>query len=68
MSKYGEQVAARMVKRAMDGDVGAARLILDRIAPVRRGRPVHLKLPPIGDVPSVMNAHAVYWVMSLVAR
>jgi hypothetical protein len=58
MGKYGEQVAARTVKRAVDGDVGAARLILDRIAPVRRGRAVHLKIGGIGDAASVMNAHA----------
>jgi hypothetical protein len=58
MGKYGEQVAARMVKRAVDGDVGAARLVLDRVAPVRRGRAVHLKIGGIGDAASVMNAHA----------
>jgi len=44
MGQYAHQVTARMVKRAVDGDVGAARLILDRIAPVRRGRAVHLKI------------------------
>jgi hypothetical protein len=38
MGKYGEQVAARVIKRASEGDMVAARLILDRIAPVRRGR------------------------------
>jgi hypothetical protein len=42
----------------VDGDVGAARLILDRIAPVRRGRAVHLKIGEIGDAASVMNVHA----------
>jgi hypothetical protein len=59
MGKYGEQVAARMVKRAVDGDVGAARLILDRVAPIRRGRPVRLKLPEIVDAESVMVAQAL---------
>jgi hypothetical protein len=58
MGKYGEQVAARMVKRAVDGDVGAARLILDRISPVRRGRAVRLKIGHIADAASVMDAHA----------
>ena len=38
--------------------VTAARLILDRIAPLRRGHPVRLKLPEISDAVSVMNAHA----------
>jgi uncharacterized protein DUF5681 len=47
MGKYGEQVAARVIKRASDGDMTAARLVLDRIAPIRRGRLVCLKLPEI---------------------
>ena len=29
------------------GDMTAARLILDRIVPVRKGRPVRLPLPPV---------------------
>jgi hypothetical protein len=47
-----------MVKRAVDGDVGAARLILDRVAPIRRGRPVRWNLPEISDAASVMDAQA----------
>jgi len=58
MGEYGPQVTARVIKRACEGDTTAARLILDRIAPVRRGRAVHLKMPELGDAPSVMNAHA----------
>jgi len=58
MGQYAHQVTARMVKRAVDGDVGAARLILDRVAPIRRGRPVRLKLPDIVDAASVMAAQA----------
>jgi hypothetical protein len=58
MGQYAHQVTARMVKRAVDGDVGAARLILDRVAPIRRGRPVRLKLPDLADAASVMAAQA----------
>jgi hypothetical protein len=58
MGKYGEQVAARVIKRASDGDMTAARLVLERIAPPRRGHPVHLKLPDIGDAAGLMAAHA----------
>jgi hypothetical protein len=32
---------------AKGGDMTAARLILDRISPVRRGRPVYLELPSV---------------------
>jgi hypothetical protein len=38
--------------------VGAARLILDRVVPIPRGRPVRLKLPDIVDGASVMVAQA----------
>jgi hypothetical protein len=58
MGEYGPQVAARVVKRACEGDMAAARLVLERIAPPRRGHPVRLKLPEISDAVSVMNAHA----------
>ena len=46
------------MKRAYEGDMAAARLVLERIAPPRRGRPVHLKLPDIGDAAGLMAAHA----------
>jgi hypothetical protein len=58
MGEYGPQVTARVVKRACEGDMAAARLVLERIAPPRRGRPVHLKLPDIGDAAGLMAAHA----------
>jgi hypothetical protein len=59
LGKYAEQVAARVVKRACEGDMCASRLVLDRIAPPRRGRPVRLKLPGISDAASVMVAQAL---------
>jgi len=59
MGQYAYQVTARVVKCAVDGDMVAARLILDRVVPIRRRRPVRLKLPDIVDAASVMVAHAV---------
>jgi hypothetical protein len=58
MGEYGPQVTARVIKRACEGDMCASRLVLERIAPPRRGRPVHLKLPDIGDAAGLMAAHA----------
>jgi hypothetical protein len=58
MGEYGPQVAARVIKCACEGDMAAARLVLERIAPPRRGRPVHLKLPDIGDAAGLMAAQA----------
>ena len=58
MGQYAQQVTARVVKRAAEGDMVAARLILDRVVPIRRGRPVRWKLPKIGDAASVLSAQA----------
>lgn len=54
-----ESVVAKVVKKAKAGDMAAARLILDRIVPQRRGRPVRFPLPPVktpGDVVSALAA------------
>ena len=58
MGRYGEQIAQQVIDRACNGDMNAARLVLDRIAPPRRGRPVQFKLPEITDAESAMRAHA----------
>jgi hypothetical protein len=42
-----QAVVKAVVAAAKDGDMTAARLVLDRIAPPCRGRPVRLNLPPI---------------------
>jgi hypothetical protein len=59
MGQYVQQVTARVIERASKGDMVAARLILDRVVPIRRGRPVRLKLPDIVDAASVMVAQAL---------
>jgi hypothetical protein len=44
---------------AKGGDMTAARLILERISPVRRGRPVYLELPAVrtaADIATAMTA------------
>jgi hypothetical protein len=58
MGQYAQHVTARVIERASKGDMVAARLVLERIAPPRRGHPVHLKLPDIGDAAGLMAAHA----------
>jgi len=57
----GEIVKA-VVKAAKKGDMAAARLILERIAPVRKGRPVRLSIPAVrtaSDVAAAMAAVAI---------
>ena len=51
-----ESVVAAVVKAAKDGDMAAARIILDRLAPIRKGRPVQFDLPAVTDAAGVSTA------------
>ncbi len=48
----------KAVALALDGDVTAMRLCLERVIAPRRGRPVHLDLPPIGKVADIADTMA----------
>ena len=43
----GEAILKKMVEAAEDGDLRAADLVLSRIWPARKGRPISLELPKI---------------------
>jgi len=54
-----EPVVRAVLDAARAGDMAAARLVMERIAPLRRGRPVVFPLPPIAsasDLPGAMAA------------
>lgn len=51
-------VIAKVAKKAKAGDMAAARLILDRVMPPRRGRAVRFPLPPIKTPADVLDALA----------
>jgi hypothetical protein len=53
-----EAVVRAVINAATDGDMTAARLVLDRIAPPCRGRPVRLDLPPIVSAADLVRALA----------
>ena len=53
-----EAVVRAVVNAAKGGDMTAARLVLDRIAPPCRGRPVRLDLPPIVSAADLVTALA----------
>ena len=59
MAEDLESVARAVVAAAKDGDMTAARIILDRLAPVRRGRPVTFDLPAGTDVADLSAAFDV---------
>jgi hypothetical protein len=65
LDRIGEQAAAGVLRsviaRARAGDMVAAGLLLHRVWPPRRGRPITLNLPPItraSDVPKALSAIA----------
>jgi hypothetical protein len=57
-----EEIVASVIKAAKGGDMTAARLVLERISPIRKGRPITLALPitntaaDIGDAMSAVVA------------
>jgi hypothetical protein len=51
-----EALTRKAIEMAMNGDVVALRLCLDRAAPLRKGRPVVVDLPPIETAQDVVGA------------
>jgi Family of unknown function (DUF5681) len=59
MQDDAKEVVKVVLEAAKGGDMTAARLILERIAPVRKGRPVYFDLPPAqtgADIAAAMAA------------
>lgn len=45
-----------VIREAQNGDMAAARIILDRVWPVRRGRPVMFTMPPVSSAADTAKA------------
>ncbi|MCP1905068.1 hypothetical protein ACVIHI_002576 [Bradyrhizobium sp. USDA 4524] len=58
LSQDIESVVGKVVSKAKRGDMQAARLILDRIMPPRRGRTVRFPLPKLETPADVVSALA----------
>jgi hypothetical protein len=56
-----EQVVQKVVEQALAGCVPSQRMVLDRVLPPRKGRPVNLVVPPIKTVQDVLPAFASIW-------
>jgi len=52
----GEAITRKAIEAAKAGDMVAIRLVLDRICPPRKSRPIHIELPPIHDAGGVAEA------------
>ena len=54
MRKSAEAIMRTVCEAAVAGDMAAARMVVDRLVPIRRGRPVKFDLPK-GDVVEVLT-------------
>lgn len=52
----GKDIVKAIIEAAKGGDMAAARMILDRLVPLRRGRPINLALPTIDGAEGVCKA------------
>jgi hypothetical protein len=59
MQDDAQDVVRSVIAAAGNGDMAAARLVLDRVLPVRRGRSVRLNLPAIASATDVTAALAM---------
>jgi hypothetical protein len=51
-----EAIGRKCVEKALEGDATALRLAMERIASLRRGRPVRFTMPPIANAVDVVAA------------
>ena len=51
-----ETITRKAIEAAKAGDMVAIRLVLDRICPPRKSRPIHIELPAISDAKGVAEA------------
>jgi len=56
MAEDVEAITNAVIVAAKEGDMVAARLVLDRIAPVRKGRAIRLDLPKVETAADVLKA------------
>lgn len=52
----GEEILRKTLEDAKRGDANARKLVLDRIWPVRKGRPIALAMPPIETAEDLVKA------------
>ena len=56
MADEAGAVVRATIRSALEGETAAQKLILDRVAPVRKGKPVPIDLPPVADAAGVLRA------------
>jgi hypothetical protein len=51
-----ESITRAAVEAAKNGDMAAVRIVMDRVYPARKSRPIHIELPPVADAAGVSAA------------
>ena len=60
-----EALTRKAIELALAGDTTALRLCMERVAPVRKGRPVRLDLPPVITASDTLAAPSCGWELIL---
>ncbi len=58
MEEGADAIARKVVDLAKEGDISAARLVIERLVPVAKERPIFLSLPDTGSAEGVAHAQA----------
>ncbi len=58
MQDDARDIVKAVISKAKEGDMAAARIVLDRIAPIRKGSPVRFNLPKVGTAQEIADAVA----------
>lgn len=53
-----DEIVRSVIEAAKKGDMTAAKLVIDKLVPAAKDRPVSLKLPQALDIPSCLKAQA----------
>jgi Family of unknown function (DUF5681) len=59
--QQAEQLVQKVLEQALAGDVSSQKMILDRLWPQRKGRPVNVVMPPINTSQDLFDAIASIW-------
>ena len=61
-----EALTRKAIEKALEGDMAAIRLCLERILPASKSRPIEIDLPPVETAEDITAAHGV--VIAAMAR
>jgi len=54
-----ENICRRLIQEALSGNIQALKMVLDRIMPVRKDRPIEIDLPPLKTSSDALRAISV---------